>query len=338
MIIVTYNGNTYDLTSWSSKHPGGARLIQSAHGCDITEIVQTYHKNWQGMPFLPMNVAVPTLVNKPYIFGEDYKKQREQIYNTELSSCDPYDLILWGSLMVYLLDWNCFLSALMLVIMGGFGHQYVHTSSFKASFLTFTGFISNHWRSEHVFSHHPFTNTHHDIDLENFITINTLPLPSAIRFLLVSMVIVFRPFIQYVTPKYFWQATWTDLLIMLYNVYDLLLGGFGLGWFIKRLLPAMWFLIIDYFNHYTGVEMTRVSDSFVTQQLATTQNFVFNQYLYDHYPFIHSLLTFGLDRQVEHHLFPRTKMEHLKKIKIDEPIKTHYFGFHSIKWIWHKFV
>ena len=114
-----------------------------------------------------------------------------------------------------------------------------------------------------------------------------------------------------------------------------------LKYFIKHLILAIWFLTIDYFNHYTKENTKESNFDWYENQLNTTQNFVFNSYLYNNHPFIHSLLTFGLDRQVEHHLFPKIKMEHLSKITPflnTKRIKIHYFSFNSFKNILNNFV
>ena len=40
-----FNGNTYDLTEFAEKHPGGQHLINETKDYDITYLVQTNH-NW----------------------------------------------------------------------------------------------------------------------------------------------------------------------------------------------------------------------------------------------------------------------------------------------------
>ena len=66
----------------------------------------------------------------------------------------------------------------------------------------------------------------------------------------------------------------------MYDIYaNFCLSGI-FYWFIKRFIPSTWFLIIDYFNHYNGVEIKKVSNDWLEQQLASTQNFVFSNWLY----------------------------------------------------------
>ena len=339
---IIYEGNKYYISDWKYLHPGGALLIESAKGKDITELYKSYHR----VSFQDATKNLPRNYKNYYNFSYKYKQIQEDTYSKikkfDRESCDKYDIIMWISFFLYVMDINCILSGILLIILGGYGHQYVHTSSDKASMLTLVGFISNQWRDEHVFSHHPYTNTDDDVDLGVFMDINKIPLPSFLRFLIVSIVTVFRPFVQYFIPKYFCKATNVDIIFMLYNLYDIyvnLYGGFMMHWFIKRLIPSIWFLVINYFNHYNGVKVTKVTNDWLEQQVASTQNFVFSHWLYNKYPFVHSLLTFGLDRQVEHHIFPKVKMEHLSKVNTDGlDVKVHYFSWESVKKICNKFV
>lgn len=343
---IIYEGKEYDVSKWKNSHPGGYRLIESSIGCDITELYKSYHSS-NYLHILNSDIKnIPTICNEYYIFSDKYKEIQNKIYSKNTQSCDKYDIIMWVSFLLYLLDLNCIFSGILLIILGGYGHQYVHTSSEKASILTLVGFISNQWRDEHVFSHHPYTNTDDDIDLSGFMIINKIPVPSILRFIIISLVIVIRPYIQFFIPKYLVKATLTDIIFIIYNMYDICFNCYfyNLGflyWFIKRYIPSTWFLIIDYFNHYNGVETKKISNDWLDQQLCSTQNFVFCNWLYTKHPFIHSLLTFGLDRQVEHHICPKIKMEHLSEVNLEEfgiKIKIHYFSLRSIKTIWNKFV
>ena len=339
---IIYEGKEYNVSKWKKYHPGGYRVIESSIGHDITELYKSYHTRNNLDKLTSHNT--PTICNDYYIFSDKYKEIQTKVYSKNIESCDKYDIIMWVSFLLYFLDLNCILSGILLIILGGYGHQYVHTSSEKASMLTLVGFISNQWRDEHVFSHHPYTNTDDDIDLSGFMSINKIQAPSIVRFLIVSLIIVIRPFIQFFIPKYLLRATPIDIIFIIYNIYDIYFCFYNMGflyWFIKRYIPSTWFLIIDYFNHYNGVETKKISNDWLEQQLASTQNFIFCYWLYTKYPFIHSLLTFGLDRQVEHHICPKIKMEHLSKINLEEvglKIKIHYFTWESVKIIWNKFV
>ena len=207
---IIFEGKEYYTSKWKNLHPGWSRLIESAMGCDvlvnqtgpmdITELYKSYHST-NLFNLLPSNPK-HQVHRSYYIFSDKYKKIQNEIYSKRIESCDKYDIIMWSSFFLYLLDLNCILSGILLIILGGYGHQYVHTSSNKASMLTIVGFISNQWRYEHVFSHHPYTNTDDDIDLTSFMNVNKIHIPSILRFLIVSIVIVLRPFIHCFIPKY----------------------------------------------------------------------------------------------------------------------------------------
>ena len=57
-----------------------------------------------------------------------------------------------------------------------------------------------------------------------------------------------------------------------------------------------------------------------------------NEWMFDRFPILHSLLTFGLDRQVEHHLFPRLRLRHLHKAEkiLKEKPKRHVLGVKTL--------
>ena len=74
-------------------------------------------------------------------------------------------------------------------------------------------------------------------------------------------------------------------------------------------------------------------DDWAHHQHATTQNFVMSQWLYDEHPMIHSLLTFGLDRQVEHHVFPRLKLHRLQDAEreLEHSPRKHVLGWRTAR-------
>ena len=73
---------------------------------------------------------------------------------------------------------------------------------------------------------------------------------------------------------------------MFYNLYDLYFN-FGIFLYIKHIIPAAWFLLIDSINHYKKPEINfEYNDDWANQQVNNTQNFIFNKYLYENYPFI----------------------------------------------------
>lgn len=338
---IIFENREYNITGWEKKHPGGEQLILSANNLDITDLFKSYHKT-DTLQYLAYFKSKPVIDKKQYYTFSDTYIYIQGMVDSFIEHKHSFDIVLWLSFIIYIFNFSNILSGIMLIILGAYGHQYVHSSSYKASFLTLSGFISNQWRDEHVYSHHPYTNTCMDIDLVNFMSIDNIPLPSPLRFLLVCIIIVFRPFIQYFIPKYIKRATRLDVIFILYNIFDCYIT-FGLGWFIKRLIPSVWFLYIDYHNHYSkGLARKQVSNDWLEQQLLTTQNVVINKFLYNKYPFVHSLLTFGLDRQVEHHVCPKVKMEYfsiVEKVLLSVKIvpRKHFVSWKSVKNIFKTF-
>jgi hypothetical protein len=323
--VLVYNGHTIELKeTWPSKHPGGALLLESMDsGQDITTLYDRHHtKSLLRFKTIAYDYFFMAFESK---YNSDVAEALE-INRKEARTTEP---LLWLALAIYLKDCHFLLSALCLVVIGTFGHQFVHASSHKASVLTFTGFVSNSWRREHVYCHHPFTNSDHDIDLKVF---SSIPVKGWLGFLLVSAVIAVRHLLD---PRPLWHATKVDLLVVAYLWYDAYYN-FGASWFLKHYIPAALFLLVDFFNHYgPGIQRLHTYESWVDQQMSTTQNFIFNKWLYDKFPYIHSLLTFGLDRQVEHHLFPFVRVENLSRVSHLLPCepKLHVLGWDSFRQI-----
>jgi hypothetical protein len=348
MTSIIYKNKTYDISSFIESHPGGQLVMSNCDGCDLTEVAQSYHTT-SGIIKLEnilKNIGARSVVRPRrdnYIFVPTYTDIRDDIYNKKMNSVDSVDLILWISLYIFLFWTSCnniidgIIKGVAMIVMAGYGHQYVHVSSVKASFITLAGFNSQIWRYEHVLSHHPYTNTKWDIDLHEFANIDRLlPIWSWLKFMIVSTLIVFRPYVQYLSPWFMKKMTKWDMMAVAFLIYDVIFN-FGITWIIKKYIVAVWFLVIDYFNHYYDVKLTRISDIWHEQQVETSCNVVISKWMYEKYPFVHSLLTFGLDRQVEHHLMPRLKMEHLSMVK-GFNIKIHYLGWESLVAICTKFV
>ena len=59
---------------------------------------------------------------------------------------------------------TCLASAIYNAILGGIGHNYVHTLKFPSLFLDWNGLSCYEWLHEHVHSHHSYTNTLNDHD------------------------------------------------------------------------------------------------------------------------------------------------------------------------------
>jgi Fatty acid desaturase/Cytochrome b5-like Heme/Steroid binding domain len=308
-VVVTYGTMDYDVTQWLDQHPGGRRLLESAHGHDITEVYQSYHVR----PFHMAPGVIPICHRErsqpASAFSAEYQNMRNRLYRRTSvhASWDPYDLLLWCALAVYLADWSVLTNIMSLLLLGGYGHQYVHTSSLKATCLTLGGFVSNLWREEHVFSHHPYTNTVQDVDWVVFQALERLPGPAWLRFIWTSLGIPLRSWWVYVQPETWKSATVADLLVIGYNVWRSW-HSTVYHWFIV----SSWFLLIDYLNHYASAPHPQQVD-WMMQQRAASQNVVIWRWLYRHLPWLHSLLTMGLDRQVEHHLFPRLHMDRLSE-------------------------
>lgn len=353
-MIIKYKGHYYDISKFIEVHPGGQYLLLNSNGCDLTEVIQSYHSS-NGMEHVERlfnsdyihEVSCDYSVQENYTFSDTYKSTRDIVYGLKFKSCDPYNLIPLMCFLQYTIqpEWTPFwvingvLNGICMIIMLGFGHQYLHTSSPMGSFITAADYNSQIWRRDHNLSHHPYTNTGEDKDVEMFAKIDNIPLPPIMRFIVTSLVVAFRMYFQWFLPSVMLCANVYDWGFVVFNLYDIY-NRFGYQLILTRTMFSTWFVVYDYFNHKTGLPLEKVSNDWATQQISTSQNLVFSKHLYENYPFIHSMLTFGLDRQVEHHLFPKIKMEHLSLVTKYIPAKKiniHYLGWDSIKHIWNHF-
>ena len=331
MDVVVYEGRRYDISRWIPHHPGGQLLLRGHEGTDVTDVFKAYHAHARfERPEIRRLDA--THARPPFAFTDEYRRAQRELHAPQAHD-DLWDVVMWVCLALYFWSTNPVVGGFLLVVLGAFGHQYVHLSSSKASLITLVGFVSHHWRHEHVFSHHAATNTVHDRDLSIY-DANALPLPPSLRFAVVANVIVFRPFLQYAMPRYNRYATKLDACVMLYNcaeLYHACVSGVLASFWVRRILPAAWFLLIDYYNHYHESDVRTQHADWTRHQYATTQNFVVNEWLYHTHPMVHSLLTFGLDRQVEHHLFPRVKLHRLCEVERQLPVppRKHVLGLHT---------
>ncbi len=319
------DGKLYELSEWANKHPGGSQIIKWINGRDATIEVYSNHSN---------HALVDSVLSKYLVDDANITKNNRIYVDKVYPKKYVYDDIIWiTALSIYILDVNLLISLLSLIVIGGYGHQYVHNMSWKKHLLSFTGFVSNVWQHEHVLSHHIYTNTIYDVDLLDFHDIKKYMhyLHPAMRYFIVCHVILIRRVFTapYHVATNFTTSSFIDFIIYCYNVYGFY-NNF-VYWYVKMYIINMWFLLIDYFNHYAKTPTGMQSSNWKTHQTLTTNNFVFNKWLYNNYPFIHSLLTFGLDRQVEHHLYPQVPMYYLSNIKCSGV--NHVLSYETIKYL-----
>lgn len=324
-IITKINGYTYDLTDWANEHPGGKKIIQSLNNNENAYItIFSNHDRFHHEKIRKILECYKVKSDKysktsfhQYMENKPILSKMSVVNLLRNTTIDKYDLVFYTSLMIYLCNISLLTNIISLVILGGYGHQYIHTMSKKGCVIVLAGFNASKWGHDHVLSHHIYTNLSGDTDLTDFNIINKIPLYPALRFILVTIYMLLRSYVEMPVMALFKSVKFDVLewLCYLYNLYDLVFN-FGISLLVKRLTVNAWFLYIDYFNHYYNVPKYTKLDNWYDHQISTSRNIVVSTWLYENYPFIHSLLTFGLDRQIEHHVHPQLPMEHLSKLDL----------------------
>jgi sphingolipid 8-(E/Z)-desaturase len=199
----------YDFKNFA--HPGGKLWLELTKGTDITELFETHHLNYfKACKMLKLyevksNKALPPR-NSMFTFKEDdfYATLRAKVWKeyAELVQVGPSetsnifaDIMLLISVMLTVAAGHYSTSNLRLAIgitvfLGahnglfiGIGHNFMHQkSNFRRYYLDVSGFSCAEFRMHHALSHHPYTNTIMDAELNSLIPLGVsfFPHPKSI--------------------------------------------------------------------------------------------------------------------------------------------------------------
>lgn len=335
----------YDLKDFVKIHPGGIDMFNNLKpDTNITPMIYSYHKNPKSILEILPKYEVPQTDDiiiqydtsytydkycelKKLVYDEIHEKKIPLYWsNTEIA----YNTFM---LSVYLGIWGyCFWNAnnlsylwmcLLAVINMGYGalvfHETSHYTGFKSqklnniiSYLVMSPIITTEdWKYEHNYLHHSFTNTKYDDDYEQnkimFRHSNTHIHYFHHRFQFIYAYVMFILGGFSKGPLYsITNKRWNILLffIILYNfgyIHTSIMYG----------LTGLLFLSIAQLSHiqHECIQInTENKNDFLYNQVSSSMNYRTDD-------FITRFLCFGLDIQIEHHLFPNIPHSSLRQIQ-----------------------
>ncbi|XP_075972014.1 cytochrome b5-related protein-like [Anticarsia gemmatalis] len=179
----------YDLTDFTSVHPGGEEWLRVTKGTDITEAFETHHLKGIAETLLPKYFIkeAKSPRNHPYTFKEDGFYKTLKVKAMVIINDIPKDLrrksdsVTDGLLLaLFVLSPICcwawrqsFVLAAGLSVLNGFilssvvtcAHNYFHRrDSWRMYLFNLAGGSFNDFRISHAMSHHLFTNTAQDVE------------------------------------------------------------------------------------------------------------------------------------------------------------------------------
>ena len=335
----------YDLTNFVKIHPGGQDIFNNLKtDTNITPMIYAYHKNPNNiLGMLPKyEVPVTNDIFVQYDTNYSYDKYCElkkivydEIQDKKIPLYWSKQEIAYNAFMFFLYFelWRyCFCNAnnlsywwiVLLAIMNmGYGslvfHETSHHTGFKnqkvnniISCLVISPIVtSEDWKYEHNYLHHSFTNTDYDYDYDTnkffFRHSNRHEHYDHHRFQYIYAFLMFvfggfskGPLISIINKR------WNIILffIILYNI------GY-INTIIMYGLTGLVFLSIAQLSHiqYECIQInTENKNDFLYNQVSSSMNYRTDD------P-ITRFICFGLDIQIEHHLFPNIPHSSLRKIQ-----------------------
>lgn len=176
----------YDLQDFVERHPGGRMWLEVTKGTDITEAFETAHfgENPQKIlrKYYIKDISTPR--NSPYTFHEDgfYKtlKRKVQPVLQKIGRGPSWKSVLmqdgFGLAYVFLALACSLLGSYTLAVFAGIAltpvvvcaHNYFHQrDNWRMYYFDLSPYSSYEWRVTHALSHHLYTNTANDIEIEN---------------------------------------------------------------------------------------------------------------------------------------------------------------------------
>ena len=353
--IYCVHNKLYDIAEFVNKHPGGPTVFADLKPySDITPMIYTYHKDASLIfdVLSKYDISSNDLGLVKYNTNYSYKKYTElkaRVYDEIRSKGLPlywstmeilYNL---GGFSAYLWIWAyCIrsnpVSAWWFVLLATINishcallfHETSHYTGFKNQRLN--TLISNiaispvmtieEWKWDHNYLHHSFTNTEFDSDFNGhqftFRHSSEQPHYFQHRFqhLYVGALMCLGGFsgqIDSIKHKR-WNALLLVSILYWCGIYNTL---------VFYLFSGFLFLVIAQVSHIQPECIKGASNDFLVNQVTSTIN-----YRTDH--FFTRFLCFGLDIQIEHHLFPNIPHSTLRKI---QPVVRDYCAQNGITYI-----
>ena len=339
----------YDLTDFVSKHPGGTNVFENLKSrIDITPMIYSYHKD-PSVIFevlskydVSANDIGPVLYKTNYNY-EKYKELKTRVYseilNRGLSLYWTTNEIIYnvGGFFVYLCIWvycvklakhnpiSVWWFVLLSIINIGhcalIFHETSHYTGFKNQQInTLMSYVSvapiltsEEWKWDHNYLHHGFTNTEFDEDFNGhqltFRNSSNHPHHFQHNFQHIYAFGLmclggFSGQIDSIKHKR-WNVLLFLLILYWFGFYNML---------VFYALNGFLFLTIAQFSHIQPECVKSTSNDFFENQVTSTINYKTEN-------IVARYMCFGLDIQIEHHLFPNIPHSTLRHI---QPIVREY--------------
>lgn len=355
MNIYRIHDKIYDLTDFISKHPGGTDMFTPREGIlDITPLIYSYHKDPNILfEILPKYEIVSD--NAIVKYGTDYKYDKylelkklvyDEIHDKQLplywsNRETAYNIgmfILYVRIWIYCSSLET-VNVLWFVLLAIFNighcalifHETSHYTGFKnqrlntiVSNIAVAPILTNaEWKWDHNYLHHCFTNTELDNDFAGHSQLfrhssdHQHLWQHQLQHIYASMLFCLGGFSGQIDSIK--HERWNFMLFLM------ILYWFGMtNTFVFYGLTGFLFLSIAQLSHIQQECVTKEkTDDFLTNQVSSSMNFKTDN------PVIR-FICFGLDIQIEHHLFPNIPHSTLRLI---QPIVREYCDKNGVAYI-----
>ena len=341
--IYKIHDKLYDLAEFVKIHPGGVDMFNNLKpNINITPLVYSYHKNPKGILEIlpkyeiPMNELIIAYDSnftyekycelKKFIYDEIHEKKLPLYWSYSEITYNGLSISLYFGLWIY-----CFTNAsnlsswwmVLLAIMNTTNinlifHEVSHYTGFKNqkmnSYLTMISYhliCSKDWQFIHNFIHHCFTNSPDDSDfiIPNQVHRHSVDQPyiffhrfqSLYSFIIFGIAFIYRGVIMSIKEM---KPNFLCIFLILYF--------FGL--YNTTLLYGLSSLIFAFIAQLSHIQPECIIDNkdqkndFLCNQVTSAINYRTD----DNFT---RLISFGLDIQIEHHLFPTIPHSTLRQIQ-----------------------
>jgi linoleoyl-CoA desaturase len=333
----------YDLTEFVKIHPGGEDMFNNLKSnINITPLVYSYHKNPKSILEILPKYEIPlndTVIKfdtnytydkycelKKEVYDEIHEKKLPLYWSHNEIAYNGFMLSLYLGMWIYGFSngndlsnwWVCLMILMTTGITNLIFHETAHYCGFKDQrinqFLTLCSYpvmLDSNWKFIHNYSHHCFTNSENDFDfnLPNQLIRHSVDQPykfmhkfqSLYSLIIFQLAFIHKGFIVSIQKR---KLNFICLLVMLYYI------GFykTIIWYS---LTSLFFAFIAQVNH--------IQTECIQDNKDTKNDFLYNQVTssmnYRTDDIVTRFLCFGLDIQIEHHLFPNIPHSTLRQIQ-----------------------
>ena len=352
----------YDLTDFVKIHPGGQDMFNNLRpDINITPLLYAYHKTPKTILTILPKYEIPMTSDrikfdtnysydkycelKKLVYDEIQDKKIPLYWSNQEIAYNAFLLSLYLGVWVY-----CFCNAsrlsywwfvLLAFMNNGICNLIFHESSHYCGFknqtinhyltrCTYPLMVESFWKYNHNYSHHCFTNTEHDVD---FAFPNAIVRHSTAQkynwynkyqsfyiFLLFQITCFHKGLFVSIRRSGIYNWVCFPLLIFVFGAYK------TIGWYALSGLIFTFIAQLSHIQHEciqegeTGMEK---KNDYLYNQVSSSMN-------YRTTDLITRSISFGLDIQIEHHLFPNIPHSSLRKI---QPIVRTYCDKNDIPYI-----